>query len=296
MNYRHGFHAGNFADLAKHAALLAFLRLLRNEGKPVRVVDTHAGAGYYDLSNPDFARSKEAEAGIKYLLGSTVPDSLRPLGEYVRAKNAKAGFRAKDNQPIGIYPGSPTLVLDHRTPKDSYIGCELRSDDFMLLADRIEPLGQAFQQDGYRIAVQVADDSVENAEEGEERSDLVYLIDPPFELPSDYSAIVDTLKAVLAVRADARALVWLPLKDLETFDAFLRHLERDVVDGDLPQIPAVVVSELRLRSLWNPMKMNGCALLAVNAPAELEDTLRSIAKDVVAVFGEDGGEARTWKL
>ncbi len=290
MNYRHGFHAGNFADLAKHAALLAFLRLLRNEGKPVRVVDTHAGAGYYDLSNPDFARSKEAEAGIKYLLGSTVPDSLRPLGEYVRAKNAKAGFRDR----IGIYPGSPTLVLDHRTPKDSYIGCELRSDDFMLLADRIEPLGQAFQQDGYRIAVQVAEDSVENAEEGEEKSDLVYLIDPPFELPSDYAAIVDTLKAILSVRADARALVWLPLKDLETFDAFLRHLERDLMAEDTA--PSVVISELRLRPLWNPMKMNGCALVAVNAPAELEDTLRQIAKDVVAVFGEGGGEARTWVL
>ena len=276
MNYRHGYHAGNFADLAKHAALLAFLRLLRADDRPLRIVDTHAGAGYYDLSNPDFSRSKEAEAGIKYLLSGDIPDSLKPLADYVRAKNAAAGFRDR----VGIYPGSPTLVLDHRRPQDTYVGCELRSDDFTLLSARIAPNGQALQADGYETAVDVALEGGDN--------DLLYLIDPPFELPDDYVAIVDTLADVLAARKDARALVWLPLKDLETFDAFVRHLERDVEGARL------VVSELRLRPLWNPMKMNGCALVAVNAPEAFDAQLRDIARDVVAVFGESGGEARTW--
>src|SRR5690349_5531515 len=145
MNYRHGFHAGNFADLAKHAAMLTLLRLLRNNEKPLLVVDTHAGAGYYDLSNPDFARSKEAEAGIKYLMSRDVPESLKPLADYVRAKNAKAGFKGQ----IGIYPGSPVLILDHQRAGDQYVGCELRDDDYRLLHDRIEPRGQAIKADGY---------------------------------------------------------------------------------------------------------------------------------------------------
>lgn len=278
MNYRHGFHAGNFADLAKHAALLALLRGLRQGEAPLLVVDTHAGAGAYDLSNPDFARSREAEAGIKALLAATVPDSLKPLAAYVRAKNAAAGFADR----IGFYPGSPLLVLDHQRPADDYVGCELREDDFILLRQRIEPRGQAVREDGYDVAIEATDDD----------KDLLYLIDPPFERADDYVRIVDCLHDVLALRPDARALVWLPLKDLETWDAFLRHMERDLVEGDLIRAPDILAAELRLRPLTNPMKMNGCALVAVNPPEGFAPQLEAIARDVATVFGEHGAMAR----
>ncbi len=278
MNYRHGYHAGNFADLAKHAALLVLLRLLRDGDKPLRVVDTHAGAGAYDLSDADFARSKEAEAGIKHLLGQNVPESLKPLADYVRAKNAAEGFHAR----VGFYPGSPLLTLDHLRAEDDYIGCELRPDDYAILREVVEPRGAAIQTDGYAIAAEVAGDLND--------AGLLYLIDPPFERPGDYAAIVTTLTGVLDVRPDARALIWLPIKDLETLDAFLRHLERDLEGAD------IVSAEVRLRPLWNPMKMNGCALVAVNAPEGFAQTLEAIARDVVAVFGEAGGEARVRTL
>jgi 23S rRNA (adenine2030-N6)-methyltransferase len=278
MNYRHGFHAGNFADLAKHAALLALLRDLRQGETPLLVVDTHAGAGAYDLSDPDFARSREAEAGIKALLGAEVPDSLKPLAGYVRAKNAAAGFSGR----IGLYPGSPLLVLDHQRPADDYVGCELREDDFALLKRRVEPRGQAVREDGYDVAVEAADDD----------KDLLYLIDPPFERGDDYVRIVDCLHDVLALRPDARALVWLPLKDLETWDAFLRHMERDLVEGDLVRAPDILASELRLRPLTNPMKMNGCALVSVNPPEGFAPQLEAIARDVASLFGEPGAMAR----
>ncbi|WP_443750508.1 23S rRNA (adenine(2030)-N(6))-methyltransferase RlmJ [Asticcacaulis solisilvae] len=278
MNYRHGYHAGNFADLAKHAALLVLLRLLREGQKSLRVVDTHAGAGAYDLSDPDFARSKEAEAGIKHLLSHNVPDNLRPLADYVRAKNAAVGFHTR----VGLYPGSPVLTLDHLRADDDYIGCELRPDDYGLLRARVEPRGHAIQADGYAIATEVAKDSDDH--------DLLYLIDPPFELPGDYAAIVTTLAEVLDLRPDARALVWLPVKDLETLDSFLRHMERDLEGAD------IVAAEVRLRPLWNPMKMNGCALVAVNAPEGFAQTLEAIAGDVVAVFGEAGGVAKVQRL
>jgi 23S rRNA (adenine2030-N6)-methyltransferase len=278
MNYRHGFHAGNFADLAKHAALLALLRDLRQGETPLLVVDTHAGAGAYDLSDPDFARSREAEAGIKALLGAEVPDSLKPLAGYVRAKNAAAGFSGR----IGLYPGSPLLVLDHQRPADDYVGCELREDDFALLKRRVEPRGQAVREDGYDVAVEAADDD----------KDLLYLIDPPFERGDDYVRIVDCLHDVLALRPDARALVWLPLKDLETWDAFLRHMERDLVEGDLVRAPDILAAELRLRPLTNPMKMNGCALVSVNPPEGFAPQLEAIARDVASLFGEPGAMAR----
>ncbi len=283
MNYRHGFHAGNFADLAKHAALLALLRLLREGEAPLMVVDTHAGAGAYDLSDETFARSREAEAGIKALLSAKVPESLKGLADYVRAKNAKAGFADR----VGIYPGSPVLVLDHLRAGDDYVGAELRPDDFAILQRRVEPRGQVVQEDGYDVAVEAANDD----------KDLLYLIDPPFERADDYSRIVETLHDILALRSDARALVWLPLKDLETFDAFLRHAERELAEGEvaegaLPRAPDLIAAELRLRPLVNPMKMNGCALVAVNAPEGFLETLTAICDDVVAAFGEAGGVAR----
>ena len=275
MNYRHGFHAGNFADLAKHAAVLGLLRLLREGHAPLLVVDTHAGAGFYDLSDPDFARSREAEAGIRALLSATVPESLQPLADYVRAKNARAGFRDR----VGVYPGSPLLILDHLRAGDDYLGCELRDDDFALLKPRIAPRGRALRIDGYAAAIDATNDD----------KDLFYLIDPPFEKADDYDRIVACLGDVLALRPDARALVWLPLKDLETFDAFLRHMER-------AGIARALIAQLRLRPLWNPMTMNGCALVAVNAPERFAAQLEAIARDIVAVFGEAGAVARVYSL
>lgn len=287
MNYRHGFHAGNFADLAKHAALLALLRLLREGEAPLLVVDTHAGAGAYDLSDETFARSREAEAGIKALLSTKVPESLKGLADYVRASNARADFRDR----VGLYPGSPMLVLDHLRRGDDYVGAELRPDDFALLRQRVEPRGQVVREDGYDVAVEAANDD----------KDLLYLIDPPFERADDYSRIVETLHDILALRPDARALVWLPLKDLETFDAFLRHVERDlaerdVLDDEPPRAPDLIAAEIRLRPLINPMKMNGCALMAVNAPEGFIATLTAICDDVAAVFGEPGASARVRAL
>lgn len=275
MNYRHGFHAGNFADLAKHASLLALLRALR-EGPPLLVVDTHAGAGAYELSDPDFARSKEAEAGVKYLLDATVPESLKSLAGYVRAKNVAAGFKDR----IGLYPGSPMMTLDHLRAGDGYVGCELRPDDFARLKQRVARHGRALRADGYEVAVEMAEDE----------RDLLYLIDPPFERPDDYARIVDCLHGVLDKRPQARALVWLPLKDLETFDAFLRRTES--------RLPAaeVLVAEVRLRPLWNPMKMNGCALVAINPPAGFGEQLQTIAADTAAVFGEAGALAKVYRL
>ncbi len=280
MNYRHGFHAGNFADLAKHAALLAWLRGDRTGENGRLVIDTHAGAGQYDLSHPDFARSKEAEAGIKHLLASDVPDSLKTLAGYVRAKNTRAGFR----EGIGLYPGSPVLIVDHQRAGDDYVGCELRPDDFERLQDHIEPRGQVVREDGYAVAVEAANDD----------KDLLYLIDPPFEKADDYARITDTVRDVLALRPDAAFLIWLPLKDLETFDAWLRDMERALEEMASP--PELLVAEVRLRSLWNPMKMNGCVLAAIHAPQGFEGQLTAIAEDVVTLFGEAGAQARVRRL
>lgn len=275
MNYRHGFHAGNFADIAKHAVLLAFLRSLR--GEPLRVIDTHAGAGLYDLSDPDFARSKEAEAGIRFLLEREAPQSLKALVDYVRAKNTQAGFRDR----LGLYPGSPQLIVDHLGGDDDYIGCELREDDYQYLKDTVSGRGEALQADGYKTALK----------RSETPKALLWLIDPPFERGDDYDLICATLSEGLKLRPDLKALVWLPLKDLETFDRFLRHMECELYEDLSQHGPDVQAAQIRLRPLTHPLRLNGCALVTVNAPEAVSSALKTTAADVAALFGEDGAKA-----
>lgn len=270
MNYRHSFHAGNFADLVKHALVLWLLDRRRATG-PVTVIDTHAGAGVYDLSG-DGARSKEAEAGIARLMAAdNRPPLIEALARAVGELNPDGGAR--------FYPGSPLLVARRLGAEDRYLGFELNPPVLELLTDALEPFPQASAKggDGYDQA---------RAEATRTPAALV-LIDPPFERPDDYIRAADTAAAI--VRADPRAMVavWTPLKDLETFDGFLRRL-------DEAGAKRVLVAEARLRPLTNPMKMNGCAMVVLNAPAGAEEAARQICDWVAGTLGDAGAKAEVW--
>lgn len=127
MNYRHAFHAGNFADLVKHAAILTLIDSLCARSEPLRVVDTHAGRGMYDVGGEDAARSGEAKAGIGRISQSaTLPEGLSQLWEAVQQINAPGAVR--------LYPGSPHLIASRLRAGDSYIACELRPEEHAALA------------------------------------------------------------------------------------------------------------------------------------------------------------------
>jgi 23S rRNA (adenine2030-N6)-methyltransferase len=275
VNYRHSFHAGNFADLVKHAALLSILSRLQADPAPLLVIDTHAGAGLYDLTGADAKRSREAEAGVARLAQGDLPAPLSELRAAVRRRNPDGGVR--------LYPGSPALVLERLRAQDAFIGCELRPDDH-------GRLGSLAAKSGVRARILAADGfSTLAAEARAGKGRLFGLIDPPFERADDYVRIVEAVGETLSARPDAVLLIWLPLKDLETFDSFLRRLESVVAAPTL-------VAETRLRPLHEPLKMNGCVLVAVNTPqgagAEIEQACAFVAQHL----GESGGRAKVWSL
>ena len=273
MNYRHAFHAGNFADLVKHAGLTRMLARLQSDPSPLAIVDTHAGAGVYDLGDESQARSREAEAGAARLAGHDLPAEFDGLARAIEARNPKGVLRC--------YPGSPALILDALRPQDRYLACELRPDDHASLARLLKAKAaqaEARLADGYAAAAETA-----RAVQGR----LFVLIDPPFERADDYVRIVETLERVVKARPSASVLVWLPLKDLETLDGFVRRLEA-------ARLPDALIGEARMRPLRDPMKMNGCALVALNAPAGFELDLREICGFVVSTLGEDG-LAKVWR-
>jgi 23S rRNA (adenine2030-N6)-methyltransferase len=260
LNYRHAFHAGNFADLVKHAALLQALARLTAGPEPLTVIDTHAGAGMYDLTGEAAQRSREAEAGVQALMAAAgLPPEMQALRVAVEAANQGGVMR--------LYPGSPWLIAQALRAQDQMIACELRAQEHAplsrLLAGRRGV--RALCADGYDVAV----------ERCPARGKALVLIDPPFERADDYRRCAETARRLRARNGGAVLLIWTPLKDLETFDGFLRSLEGDVT-----------ALEVRLRPLTDPMRLNGCGLVVV--ADDFAKPLLAIGDWVARSLGEAG--------
>lgn len=274
MNYRHSFHAGNFADLVKHAVVLDLMARLTAEPGPLTVIDTHAGAGLYDLSSADAKRSREAEAGVGVLMGPEAPDALRRLRAAVERLNGGASGP--------LYPGSPWLIRQSLRDGDTYVGCELNPPIHALLAGVLNEPGpgaaRAVQADGYEALTGLV---------GEADGRLFALIDPPFERSDDYARAAETTGQVLVRMPGATVAIWTPLKDLETFDGFMRDLKRAGARA--------TAIEARLRPLNDPMKMNGCAMVLIGAPDGAVPAAQAVAEAVVILLGDADGSARVWR-
>ncbi len=271
MNYRHSFHAGNFADLHKHAVLLALLEALRPHRQALTVIDTHAGAGIYNLVSEDQARSREAERGIKALMAGDLPGAFEPLIEAVRRLNGGA-------ETVELYPGSPWLIVTAMDDDDVYIGCEIQPQvrEQLAQAMAMTPTPTHVRDtDGYRVV-------------GEESADLI-LIDPPYERRDDYERAAQAAAAAQSLSPEGVVAIWTPLKDLETLDGFLRDLRKRTG-------AEVLVSEARMRPLTDPMKMNGSAMVIVRPPPGLDGAVAAVAEALVEVLGEAGAQARTWRM
>ena len=170
MNYRHAFHAGNFADVVKHALLTRVLVYLVQKPAPVRYIDTHAGVGRYDLAGDAAARSGEWRDGIGSLTpASAPPDVARLLAPYLDA----VGPRATDGRPL-TYPGSPAIAQHVLRGQDRLLLCELHAQDVLALRSTMarDKRVKVLPTDGYQ--------GLKASVPPPERRGLV-LIDPPFE-------------------------------------------------------------------------------------------------------------------
>ena len=139
------------------------------------------------------------------------------------------------------------------------------------------PNAQALLTNGFAAASAKLDPKAAN----------LVLIDPPFEAADDYDQIAAAVKVVLAARSQASLAIWVPLKDLETFDALIRRLEAQGARD-------LLIVETRLRPLLNPLKMNGCAMLLINAPDGVSAPLSQAAEWIATHLGETGAASRVW--
>ncbi len=272
MNYRHAFHAGNFADVLKHAVLCRILVYLRQKPAPFRVIDTHAGAGGYDLTGPEATRSGEWRAGIARVReaarASDLHALLAPYLDAVAALNPGPG--------LGIYPGSPLLARAFLRPQDRLIACELEpvAAGALATALRRDSRSKALQIDGWTaLAAYVPP---------KERRGLV-LIDPPFEQPGEFARLAGALATAHRKWPTGIYLLWYPIKDREETRAFEHRLARS-------GIGKMLRAELTLAPPHPDAPLSATGLIVVNPPWTLPEELARILAGLQPVLVQREGE------
>jgi 23S rRNA (adenine2030-N6)-methyltransferase len=269
MNYRHAFHAGNFADCLKHAALVWLLRAMARKPGGFLYLDTHAGIGRYDLSDGPALRTGEWRAGIGRLRERPDP----ALADYLAQVES-----------LGLYPGSPVLARALLRRQDRMVACELHPEDY-------RSLRLAFLDDA-QVAIHKRDawEALGAFLPPPERRGLV-LIDPPYEAEDEFDRLAEGLRTAWRRFPTGVFAAWYPIKHrapVRAFDIAVREAGlRDVV-----------AAELALRAPLDPARLNGCGLLVVNPPFRFEVEVPPILAALLAGLGtgEPGAYAGVERL
>jgi len=274
MNYRHAFHAGNFADVVKHTVLARIIAYLKEKPAAFRVIDTHAGAGVYDLSSAEAGRTGEWRGGIGRLLGAPLAPEVRDLlAPYL---DAVASFNPGGT--LEVYPGSPALLRHWLRPQDRMIACEAEPVAARALSARIrgDSRIKAVAIDGYT--------ALNAYVPPKERRGLV-LTDPPFEQPDEFARLAETLAAAHRKWPTGLYLLWYPVKDLRTAQGFGRDLARR-------GIARMLRAEMTVAPVRAGEKLVGCGLIMVNPPWTLEGELAVLLPALADILAVEKGAAR----
>jgi 23S rRNA (adenine2030-N6)-methyltransferase len=264
MNYRHAYHAGNFADCFKHALLISLVDSLARKATPYFVLDTHAGAGWYDLGAEPSRRTAESASGIGRLRESR----SAALARYLELVSER-----------GFYPGSPILIRAVMRDGDRLACCELHPEDAMTLRRRFngDPHVEVHFRSGWEALGALLPPK--------EKRGLVF-IDPPFEAPDEFRTLVDGLRRGHSRFGHGVFAAWYPIKRMATVREFLNTLATSGIRD-------VITVQLHLREASDPDRLNGCGLVVINPPYQFGDRGALIANAVLEGLGDTEAGAGT---
>lgn len=273
MNYRHAYHAGNFADVMKHAMLARIVTYLKQKDKAFRVIDTHAGIGVYDLSAPEAQKTGEWRGGIGRLLEADVDGEaaglLAPYLAAVRAANPEGGLQR--------YPGSPAIVRHLLRGQDRLTAIELHPADAAMLKARFAGDFQTrvIELDGWlALGAHLPP---------KEKRGLV-LVDPPFEAEGEFGRLAGGLQRGWRRWPGGVFALWYPIKDRKAVGAFRRALAE-------AGIPKILDLSLEIRAAGPEPRFDGSGLIVVNPPYPLEAEAGLLLPALARLLGEKGASA-----
>ncbi len=278
MNYRHAFHAGNFADVVKHIVLTRILVYLHEKPAAFRVIDTHAGAGLYDLSSEEARRGGEWLTGIARVMQARFSEHalplLKPYLDIVRSFNPPGELAA--------YPGSPLIARALLRPQDRLTACEVADDARKDLIDalRRDPQARVVDLDGW-VALPAF------VPPNERRG--VVLIDPPFEDRSEFERLADRFAAAFAKWPTGIYVLWYPAKSRRATDQLARHVTEIAATARPPGKCMRLEFSIAPQAAAAPLASSG--LLIVNPPYPLQGELKTILPELEKPLGQ-GGAAR----
>lgn len=273
MNYRHAYHAGNFADVLKHVVLALVIEHLKRKPAPFRIIDTHAGSGRYALDSEEAGKTGEWEGGIGRLLGAgaaplppAVAALLAPYLDAVRSEN--------DGQDLRTYPGSPLIARRLMRADDTLVANELHPEEHARLKASIgrDRSVKVLALDGWlALKAQLPP---------KERRGLV-LIDPPFEEERELERMTNGLAEGLRRFATGVYVAWYPIKDPKPVARFHRAVA--ALAG-----PNLLRAEVLLRRPVNLERLNGCGLVVANPPHTLTADLANLLPEIARRVADDG--------
>lgn len=252
MNYRHSYHAGNHADVFKHAIVLRMSQLMQRKEAPYCYLDSHAGTALYDLQGEASGKTGEYRDGIGRLWSrDDLPLLLAEYVAHVSAQNQDAQLR--------YYPGSPQLIADGLREQDRMILSELHPEDAATLRAHFASDARVavHERDGYELAKAFLPVAEKRA---------LWLLDPPFERPDDLERCLSAMQLAIQRMRQTVIALWYPIKD----ERLLRDFYRQVAAAGLPKVLRV---ELSVRPADTTLGLNGSGLILVNPPWPLWEEL-----------------------
>jgi 23S rRNA (adenine2030-N6)-methyltransferase len=266
MNYRHIYHAGNFADIAKHVGLLYCLEALKRKDSPFFALDTHAGRGSYDLQAPEAQKSGEAERGIQKLIDTGL--GVAALKAYFEAICARRGKR------LARYPGSPALIA-----------AALRSQDRALFMELLPAEARAIEREivsGGRVRTEIGDGyaALKAFLPPEERRGLV-LIDPPYESLDELKIMLSSFTEAYRRWPSGTYLIWYPIRSAT---------QRSMVHArfETLRIPKMLFADLAIHPDDAGLGLAGSGLMLVNPPFGADDYLQQAYTAIHAAVATAG--------
>ena len=265
LSYKHGYHAGNQADVFKHICLIQAYKSLKKLHNSISYIDTHAGSGNYDFKSDYMSKNKEYECGINKL-------------ENYKYENQSIKFYLKvlrninNSKKLSFYPGSPSIIgyLSDNSDKLSFY--ELHSNEFLLLRKNLskQSNSKVFNKDGFDFTNLIINSNEKT----------LVLIDPSYEIKDDFEKVVNTLRILDEEYSNLTALIWYPVLNIENNDLFIENI-RKLGSNRITRI------ELPLKKYNEEIGMKGSGIILFNGSKFLINNIKECIKELFHIFKDE---------